>query len=65
MQDLKQLNLSDLLENLVNQTLLHKQIILNGGTAEEFRTSKAILRELFEEIGSRKSDVIDNYEKKS
>lgn len=65
MPDLKQLSMSELLEKLVNQTLLHKQITLNGGTVGEVIESKTVLRQLQDEIELRKNNKNDSVEIKA
>ena len=58
MNDLKALDLSDLLDLLVEQTVYHTQLISLGGTPEEFRVSREILRKLQKEIEFRMATYI-------
>jgi hypothetical protein len=51
--ELKKLELSDLLDLLIEQTSYHTHLIATGGTQEEFRVSGEILKELQTEIESR------------
>lgn len=58
MEHLKNLDLSDLLDLLIEQTAHHTHLISIGGTPEEFRVSREILRSLQTEIQTRK-EIID------
>ncbi|MGZ5219108.1 MAG: hypothetical protein ACXWWD_06215 [Chitinophagaceae bacterium] len=58
MEHLKNLDLSDLLDLLIEQTAHHTQLISIGGTPDEFRVSREILRSLQTEIYTRK-EIID------
>ncbi|MGZ5248383.1 MAG: hypothetical protein ACXWV6_01205 [Chitinophagaceae bacterium] len=58
MEHLKNLDLSDLLDLLIEQTAHHTQLISIGGSPEEFRVSREILRSLQTEIYTRK-EIID------
>ncbi|MGZ8511259.1 MAG: hypothetical protein ACXWV1_14770 [Chitinophagaceae bacterium] len=58
MTELKALELSDLLDLLIEQTAYHTQLISRGGTPEEFRLSGEILRELQKEIEFRMANYI-------
>ena len=53
MHNLNALELSDLLDLLIEQTSHHTRLIATGGTPEEFRISREILRELQSEIKFR------------
>jgi hypothetical protein len=55
MEDLQQLNLSDLLDLLIEQTTHHTNLISLGATPEQFRISNEILRQLQKEIELRRS----------
>ncbi|MBC7868476.1 MAG: hypothetical protein H7X88_13155 [Gloeobacteraceae cyanobacterium ES-bin-316] len=57
MEHLKNLDLSDLLDLLIEQTAHHTQLISIGGTPEEFRVSREILRSLQTEIQTRKEII--------
>ena len=54
MSELKMLNLSELLDLLMDQTSYHTNLISIGATAEQFKLSEEILRELQAEISLRK-----------
>ena len=57
MEHLKNLELSDILDLLIEQTAHHTQLISIGGTPEEFRISREILRSLQSEIQTRKEII--------
>lgn len=64
MLDLKNLNLSDLLDLLVDQTAWHTQLITSRASATELRNSRLLLIEIQEEIEWRKGAVnilVSNY----
>jgi len=58
--DLKLLTLVELLDLMMEQTSYHTQLISLGATPGQFRVSRETLRELQEEIESRKSNEILN-----
>ena len=53
MLHLKQIELPDLLDLLIDQTTYHTQLITRGASAEEFARSSEILKELQQEIELR------------
>ncbi|MFC0773783.1 MULTISPECIES: hypothetical protein [Terrimonas] len=57
MLDLKNLELSDLLDLLVDQTAWHTQLITSGASETELRNSRLLLIEIQEEIVWRKKVV--------
>ena len=57
MLDLKNLQLSDLLDVLADQTAWHTYLITCGATEEELRSSRLLLIEIQEEIEWRRSTV--------
>ena len=57
MLNLRNLELSDLLDVLVDQTAWHIQLITSGASATELRNSRLLLIEIQEEIEWRKTAV--------
>ena len=57
MLNLRNLDLSDLLDVLVDQTAWHTQLITSGASATELRNSRLLLIEIQEEIEWRKTAV--------
>jgi len=57
MLELKNLELSDLLDLLVDQTAWHTQLITSGASETELRNSRLLLIEIQEEIVWRKRTV--------
>jgi hypothetical protein len=55
MLHLKQIELADLLDLLIEQTTYHTQLITKGASTEEFARSSEILKELQQEIELRNS----------
>ena len=54
MLDLKQLELTDLLDLLVQHTYSHSQLIANGATLEQFKVSDENLKQIQQEIELRR-----------